>query len=264
MHSVFIFMASWWNVFLTKWKIFSIRFRWELRAGIENFRVPVLSQADLGLQIFCDWSPSCKNNFPFGLEHSLNMLAKCSSTKEENGSALILPKYCSAAIIPFLYDIATIKGAILPPVPLWLPFAVKPKPNPYPGFFHTIAVGAMAWSKGFMFCVKISPSKENVTPPVQKSFGSFQQTFQANFNINFRSLFIGTPFFWAWLHFNPIFLITLRTVAALTDSRIPLFSITLFTLKFPTASWCTLGWRKMFLFVCPKASLVCLDFLFIY
>ena len=113
-------------------------FRSELHAGIGNFRAPILSQADLALQLFSDGSPSCKNNFPYGLGHFLNMLSKCSLTKEENVSALILPKYCSAAITPFPYAIAAIKCARLLPVLSWLPFAVKPKSNPCTAFLHTI------------------------------------------------------------------------------------------------------------------------------
>ena len=124
--------------------MFSIGFRSGLRAGIENIRAPILSPADLALELFCDGSPSCKNNFPFGLGHYLKMLAKCSLTKEENVSALILPKYCSAAFTPFPYATAAIKCAVLPPVPSWLPFAVKPKSSPCPGFLHTIALGALA------------------------------------------------------------------------------------------------------------------------
>ena len=72
------------------------------------------------------------------------MLAKCSRTKEENVSALILPKYCSAAITPFPYATAAIKCVTLRPVPSWLPYAVKPKSNPGPGFLHAIALGDLA------------------------------------------------------------------------------------------------------------------------
>ena len=71
--------------------------------------------------------------------------------------------------------------------------------------------------------------------------------FQANFNLNFRSLLVNTPFFWPWLHFNPAFFITLRTVAVLIDGEIPALTTALFTLYFPISSCSTLAWCKMFL-----------------
>ena len=141
--STYAFKASWCNSFLTMRKIFPTGLRSRLHAGIENFRDPILPEANLALQLFCDGSPSCKNNFPLELGYFLNMLGKCSLTKDENASALILPNYCTTAITPFPYVIAAIKRATLPPVLLWLPFALKPKSNLCPGFIHTIALGAL-------------------------------------------------------------------------------------------------------------------------
>ena len=106
-HSIFfISKSSWCNFFLTISKIFSIAFKSGLPAATENFCVPILSQADLGLQLFCDISPSCKKKFPFGLGHVLNMLAVFMTKKEI--SALILPKYCSRMITLLPYVIAAI------------------------------------------------------------------------------------------------------------------------------------------------------------
>ena len=104
--STYAFKASWCNSFLTMRKIFPTGLRPRLHAGIENFRDPILPE---DLQLFCDGSPSCKNNFPFELGYFLNMLGKCSQTKDENASALILPKYCTTAITPFPYVTAAIK-----------------------------------------------------------------------------------------------------------------------------------------------------------
>ena len=143
-HSIFFLKASWCNFFFIIWKIFSIEFRSGLHAGIVYFRALILSQADLTLWLFSDQSPSCKNNFRSELAHFLDMLAKCSWTKEENVSALILPNYCSTAITPFSYAIAAIKCATLSPVPSWLPFEVKPKSNPCSAFLHTIALHKIA------------------------------------------------------------------------------------------------------------------------
>ena len=115
-----------------------------------------LSETDLFLQLFCDGSPSCKNSFPFGLEHFLNVLGKSSQTKEEK---CISMKYCSAANSPFPYAIAAINCDMLLPVSLWLTFAVKPKSNSCAGFLLTITTGALAWWKGFILWIKLAPSK---------------------------------------------------------------------------------------------------------
>ena len=112
---------------------------------MENFRTPTLSQADVALQLFCDRYPSWKNDFSFGLVHFLNMQVKCSYIKEENVSALILPKYCSAAITSLLYAIAIIiKSAMHLLVSSWLPFALKPKSNTCLDLLYTIVLRAIA------------------------------------------------------------------------------------------------------------------------
>ena len=117
--------ASWRNLRLAIWKIFSIGFKSRLLAGIVNFRAPTSSQADLAFTLLCQGSPSCWKSFPLGLAVFLHMLAKCSWANEENFSAFILPWYCSAAITPLTYAIAAIKWATFSPVPSWLPYPVK-------------------------------------------------------------------------------------------------------------------------------------------
>ena len=59
--------ASWRNLRLTIWKIFSIGFKSGLLAGIVNFRAPISSQADVAFTLFCEGSSSCKKSFPLGL-----------------------------------------------------------------------------------------------------------------------------------------------------------------------------------------------------
>ena len=71
---------------------------------------------------------------------------------------------------------------------------------------------------------------------------------------------VRVPFLWTWVHFRPAFCKTLGTVPLLMDVGIPVFTITLFTRKFPISSCKNLVWRDIFLF-CRADSPGCLPWL---
>ena len=181
--------ASWRNLRLAIWKIFSIGFKSRLLAGIVNFRAPTSSQADLAFTLLCQGSPSCRKSLPLGLAVFLNMLVKYSRANEENFSAFILPWYCSAVITPLAYAIAAIKWPTFSPVPSWLPYPVKPKSNPCPGFLQTVALGALVWSKGFILCVKTCSIQIESYTSLPKVCRKFTMNFSSKLKPQFQVVF---------------------------------------------------------------------------
>jgi len=141
---IFIDSASSLNFALTLLKTFSIGLQSGLRAGMLNMVAPTSSIASFAFRLFWEGSPSCKNNFPCGLELSLKRGGKTLFTNAANVSTLRRPSYCSAKITPRLYAIAQLKCATRPPVPSCDPLVVLSKFKPSFGLRHAIDGGARA------------------------------------------------------------------------------------------------------------------------
>ena len=120
-----------------------------LHAGILNFLAPTFYMALFAFLLFCDRSPSWRKNLSFGLLLFLKASLKCVSMKSANIYPLIFPKYCSHKITPLLKDIATIKCAILPPLPVWLPFAVQSGSKPSVRCRQVMLLTDLASSAGY-------------------------------------------------------------------------------------------------------------------
>ena len=120
---------------------------------------------------------------------------QCLCINSATISPLIFPKYCLQKITPLLKDIATVKCAILPPLPIRLAFPVKNWSKPSLRYCQIMLLINLAVSKGLQLCWQPSPPKQNDIPFVQIFCLNIPLFFLENFRLSIQSFGFNIPFF---------------------------------------------------------------------